>query len=95
MQGRTSRFTVAAAQFPSLGWVSEQLGAQAIVYPGQTMKDHARVAIQSLSEGIVERRVFRHTGWRRGHDGHWYYFHGGGVLGQVGQVPNMEVSLPS
>jgi hypothetical protein len=95
LNGRTHRFTVAAAQFPSLGWVSEYLGAQAMVYPGQTLKDHTRAAIQFLSDGIVERRVFAHTGWRRNRDGVWYYFHGGGVLGQNGQVPQMEVSLPS
>jgi hypothetical protein len=65
-----------------------------MLYPGQSLKDHARAAIQSLSD-VVERRIFRHTGWRRNHEGAWYYFHGGGVLGQAGQVPNMDVSLPS
>jgi hypothetical protein len=95
INGRMHRFTVAAALFPSLGWVSEHLGAQALLYPGQAMKDHARAAIQCLSDVIVERRIFRHTGWRRNHEGEWSYFHGGGVLGQGGQVPNMEVLLPA
>jgi hypothetical protein len=42
----------------------------------------------------VERRVFTHTGWHLSHDGVWYYFHGGGILGAGGHVPNMEVVLP-
>jgi hypothetical protein len=95
MAGRSRRFTVSAAQFAGLGWVREHLGAQAMVFPGQSTKDHARAAIQLLSDIIVERRIFRHTGWRRNRDGEWYYFHGGGVLGQNGQVANMEVSRPS
>jgi hypothetical protein len=95
LHGRTRRLTVPAVQFPSLAWVSEHLGAQAMLYPGQTVKEHTRAAIQMLSDVIVERRIFRHTGWRRNHDGKCYCFHAGGVLGQDGQEANMEVSLPS
>jgi hypothetical protein len=65
------------------------------VYPGQAVKDHAGAAIQSLSENITQRRLFAHTGWRRNHHGEWSFFHGGGVLGGNGHVPNMEVALPS
>jgi hypothetical protein len=95
MADRSRRFTVSAAQFAAPGWIHEHLGAQAMVYPGQSTKDHTRAAIQLLSDSIVERRIFRHSGWRRNCDGEWYYFHGGGVLGHSGQVANMEVSLPS
>jgi Domain of unknown function (DUF927) len=94
LHGRTYRVTVSAAQFASLGWVSEHLGAQAVLYPGQAIKDHARAAIQQLSDRIMERRLYRHTGWRRHADGTWVYCHGGGALGQGGQVPDLEVSLP-
>jgi hypothetical protein len=94
LHGRTYRVTVPAAQFASLGWVSEHLGAQAVLYPGQVMKDHARAAIQQLSDRIIERRLYRHTGWRRHADGTWAYCHGGGALGQGGQVPDLEISLP-
>jgi hypothetical protein len=33
-----------------MGWPCEHLGAGAIVYPGLSLKDHARAAIQMLSE---------------------------------------------
>jgi Domain of unknown function (DUF3854) len=92
LQGRSLRFTIPAAQFPAMNWPMEHLGAQAMVYPGQMLKDHARAAIQTLSDVIVERRIFTHTGWRKG-EGAWYFFHGGGVLEVNGHVANMEVKL--
>ena len=33
--------------------------------PGFGVKDHARAAIQTLSEEIPARRVYAHTGWRK------------------------------
>jgi len=52
------RKPIAAERFASLGWVTEMLGAQAIIYPGQATKDHARVAIQKLSQEVDERRLY-------------------------------------
>src|SRR5262249_45146603 len=45
---RTSRFTMPADRFTSMGWAAEHLGAMAIIYPGSTVKDHTRTAIQEL-----------------------------------------------
>jgi hypothetical protein len=42
---RHARFNVPAAKFASMGWVTEHLGALAIVYPGFSLKDHARAAL--------------------------------------------------
>ena len=92
--GRTRRFAIAADRLSTMSWVTEHLGAMALVYPGITAKDHARAAIQLLSEDITEQRVFTHVGWRRNRRGLWFYCHGGGVLGGAGHVPNMEVILP-
>ncbi len=93
VNGKHKRFSVPAKEFPNLTWVTEQLGARAIVTPGTWVKDQVRAAIQSTSAHIVERRVFTHTGWQRNDHGDWYYFHGGGILGAGGHVPNMEVAL--
>jgi hypothetical protein len=80
LNNRYKRFGVPAPKFSGMGWHTEHLGASAIVYPGFSVKDHARAAIQMLSQQIEERRVFAHTGWRNV-GGVWRYLHGGGAIG--------------
>ena len=47
-------------------WVTEQLGAGAVIAAGMGIKDQVREAIQLLSATqIVERAVYTHTGWRK------------------------------
>src|SRR2546426_1471286 len=84
---------VPARSFPSLAWVVEALGAQAIVCAGQNVKDHARAAIQWLSTEIAQRVVFAHLGWRRIGE-RWLYLHAGGAIGPNEAVPGIEVSVP-
>jgi hypothetical protein len=90
---RTRRFTIPAARFPGMSWVNEQLGTEAIVYPGIAVKDHARAAIQMLSPTPAERVVYAHTGWRE-IDGLPMYLHAGGAIGASGTIPGIEVNLP-
>ncbi|MDQ3184029.1 MAG: hypothetical protein M3Q62_10940, partial [Actinomycetota bacterium] len=89
---RSARFNVPAAKFASMNWPTEHLGAVAIVYPGFGTKDHARAAIQLLSEEVDERRIYTHTGWRLV-DNRWVYLHGGGAIGPEGMLENIEVRL--
>lgn len=87
-------FTLAADRFADVArWSTEHLGARAVVYPGQSIAAHVRVAIQELSSAIRKRRIFAHTGWRR-IDGQWAYLHGGGAIGADGAVQGVEVRLP-
>jgi hypothetical protein len=81
---------VPAAKFGSMHWVTEQLGAQAVTFPG--MGERAKCAIQIVSTDIQTRRVFTHTGWRC-EGGEWVYLHGDGAVGSAGAVP-LEVDLP-
>jgi hypothetical protein len=90
---RTTRFTIAAAQFASLNWATEHLGARAIVYPGHGIREHARVAVQELSGDVAERRVYTHLGWRRIGDA-WAYLHAGGAIGPGGGLAGIEVQPP-
>jgi hypothetical protein len=46
-----------------------------------------------MLDGVVERRVYAHTGWRRDEDG-WFYVHAGGAIGTEGTREGVEVSLP-
>ena len=92
--GQTRRLVVAAAQFASLKWVTEHLGARAVIAAGMGIKDQVREAIQLLSEQqIVERTVHTHTGWRK-LDGGWAYLHGRGALGATGAVTGSKLLCP-
>jgi hypothetical protein len=91
--GRKHCFTVPASRFRGMTWVTEHLGAEAIVAPGVTIMDHTRAAIQHRSHGIEKRRVYTHAGWRQ-IDGEWLYLHGGGAIGASGAVDGVDVRLP-
>jgi hypothetical protein len=92
LNGRRVVFSVPSGQFAGMGWATEHLGAGAIVYPGFGIKEHARTAVQMLSGEIPARHVYSHTGWRKIGDG-WLFLHGGGAIGQVGQVGDVHVEL--
>lgn len=90
--GRSSRFSVAAASFPTLQWVSEHLGASAIVYPGPSVREHLRVAVQTLSGDVQQQRHFSHTGWRQLDMG-WAYLHSNGAITATGLRTDVNVTL--
>jgi hypothetical protein len=92
MKGRARTFEVAASQFASLSWVTEHLGGEAIIWPGQISPDHARVAIQLLSGQIAERHVFTYTGWCV-IDEQAVYLHRAGAVGPEGLHPGTETRL--
>lgn len=93
VNGRRAALRVSANQFGTMTWVTEYLGAGAVVYPGMGTKDHARAAIQLLSQQVAERRIFAHTGFRRV-GGQWAYLHRSGAIGPMGPVAGVETSLP-
>lgn len=88
------RFQITATEFASMNWVTRQLGARAVMYPGHNLKDRARAAIQLLSGEIPRRRIFTHTGWTDV-DGQRVYLHAGGAIGADGSLHGVEVALPS
>jgi hypothetical protein len=88
------QFVVPADEFKAMLWVAK-LGGKAFVEPGSGMQDHARGAIQHLSDDPLPRRtVYTHTGWRKV-DGKWVYLHGGGAIGADGVMDGIEVRLPT
>jgi hypothetical protein len=93
VNGRSARFTVPAERFAGMTWVTEHLGASAIVRAGMGLKDHARVAIQYLSgEEITRRHVYAHTGWRRLAGG-WGYLTASGALMAAGLDTSVTVDI--
>lgn len=93
LAGRKHRIVVPSGQFASMNWPLEHLGAAAIVQPGSGVRDHARVAIQTLSGAAAARRVYSHTGWRRLETGGWGYLHARGAVGADGISVRLEGGL--
>jgi hypothetical protein len=87
------RAEVPADQFAWMRWVTAAWGTKAVVYAGAQTADHARVAVQVLSEGVRTRTVYGHLGWREV-GGRWLYLHAGGGLGADGPVEGVEVQPP-
>lgn len=92
INGRRAVFTIPAERFSTMNWPAEHLGANAILSPGFGLKDHARVAIQSLSGDVPTRHVYAYTGGCK-INGQWVYLHAGGAIGPEGPVQDIEVSL--
>jgi len=90
LHSREFHFTVRAKDFSGLNWVLPELGAKANLYPGHSLKDHTRSAIQALSSNIESQRVFGHFGWRKIND-KWIYIHAGGGIDRHGFVFDLHV----
>lgn len=90
--GRKRTASIPASEFTRMDWVIPKLGPDAIIQAGARIKDHARAAIQAVSEP-AEVRVMRQTGWRQV-DGQWLYLHSSGAIGANGPVDDIEVNLP-
>jgi hypothetical protein len=73
-----------------MNWPIEKIGAQAIIFPNQ--KEHARAAIQSLSEVPSTKYLFKHIGWRE-IGGQWVYLHAGGAINAYGTDTSVAVKL--
>jgi uncharacterized protein DUF3854/uncharacterized protein DUF927 len=90
VNGRTARFDVPWSQFRGMDWATEHLGADAIVYAGLGVRDHASVAVQQLSGTPAVRTVYTHLGWISDNDRD-LYLHAGGAIGADGPVPDVTV----
>lgn len=88
---RKRTFPVPFAQFSGLQWASEHLGAATVIYPGNSIREHAAAAIRLLSGEPEESRVYTHTGWRKLESGEWVYLHAGGGIG--GGMAGVSVRL--
>lgn len=90
--GRLRTLTVSADRFGTMHWVAAGWGTRAIVQAGAAVKDHLRVAIQSMS-APTRRVTFAHCGWRRLDGGQWVYLHANGAIGKDGALPDGSVDV--
>lgn len=78
---------VPAQDFESMKWLT-MWGPEPTLFPGSTIRDLVRFAIQSTASAVISERIFTHLGWIN-IDDKWAYLHAGGALG----VPNVKVEL--
>ena len=86
------RTEVPAGEFAVMNWPLASWGTQAVVNAGVGMKDHLRVAVQTLSDDVPQRIVYGHTGWRKIGD-RWAYLHADGAIVEEGVDSTILVSL--
>ncbi|MGY6217742.1 hypothetical protein ACW73L_21495 [Methylolobus aquaticus] len=82
--------TVPAASFSGLAWIVSAWGARPILKAGNSIKDHVRCAIQTLSPSPERITVYTHLGWRCV-DGEWVYLSGSGAIGIDGLREDLRV----
>jgi hypothetical protein len=83
---------VRSKDYSAMGWVTEQLGSEAVLMAGQGVRDQVREAIQVLSSNIVHRHVYEHTGWRD-IDGEHVYLTGSSGITAHGLRTDIAVEL--
>jgi hypothetical protein len=88
IDGHSKSVVIPAQEFGGMNWVTQHLGAGAVISAGFGIRDRAREAIQSLSMDIDQRIVFTHIGWRQV-GGVWVYLHAGGAIGSNGALPGI------
>jgi len=75
-----------------MSWVTDRLGADAIINAGLGAKDRVREAIQRFSN-VKSRTVYLFSGWCKIGDEH-VYLCSGGAIGSHGFIRDVETRLP-
>lgn len=78
-------------QYASMSWINAEWGTRAIIYAGQAIKDHLRVAILSLSGEVARRTIYAHFGWRKISD-KWVFLHASGAIGALGSDSTVHIA---
>jgi hypothetical protein len=80
---------IPASSFPTMNWIADAWGLDALVTAGPYGKDYTREAIERMSQGATKRHTYQHLGWRTLPDGRRAYLSGNGAV----DAPGVEVEL--
>lgn len=84
---------VPTTRFDAMKWPVDLWGIDAVIEPGQAVKDLLRHAIMDAGNRYARRHtVFSHTGWRK-IDGRWCFLHGAGAIGADDVSVELEGAL--
>lgn len=83
---------VPSNKFFGMGWVNENWGIKAVIFPPSTNRDFIRHSVQVFSDEVEHHQVFTHTGWRE-IDGEWVYLTSEGAIGKDGVAVNLPREL--
>lgn len=84
--------TIQATTFLSMSWILPQWGVRAIVWPGTSIKDDLRTAIQTFSMPKV-KTIYKHIGWENV-NGNRVFLHSKGAITETGNKPDIATLLP-
>jgi len=82
-----------ASEFQSFAWVMRIWGTRCVIYPGGSVKEDLRTAIQLDSKPEV-REIFGTMGWQKNAKGNKMYLHAGGAIKADGNDSRVKVALP-
>jgi hypothetical protein len=71
--------TIAADQFANMNWIPKYWGLVPRIAPIQSTAGYVRDYIQSQAEGIPQRTIYTHTGFRNVDGKLCYLYHGGAI----------------
>lgn len=84
---------VNAEKYAAMSWVASEWGTSAMIFPGGSVKDDLRAAIQIASNPIKET-VYTHTGWTK-INGKDVFLHTNGAISKNGNDEKTRVVLPN
>jgi len=84
---------VPASAFAGMQWVMSAWGVRALIFPGTSIKEDLRTAIQLNSRPKVNT-IYRSIGWTE-INGKRAYLHQGGAITSTGNDANVSVRLPN
>jgi hypothetical protein len=84
---------VSATEFLSMNWIAKRWGIQPQISSGINYRNLFKMAIQSMTYNVEQRKIFTHLGWIKLENGRWTYLNASGCIGAENIDVEIENSL--